>query len=112
MRSPVWITSPERMALSRVGRREGGQELARMECGEDGDPPLISRLRGRMLWRVEDVAQLLPAAGQGRRARSLWRAKMAFLASWDTLGSFGEDVGERDQTHSGQMGPPAKKLEW
>ena len=112
MRSPVWITSPERMALSRVRRRDGGQELARMECGDDGDPLLIRRLRGRILWRVEDVAQLLPAAGQGRRARSLWRAKMAFLASWDMLGSVGGEVRDRDQTHSGQMEPPAKKLEW
>ena len=112
MRSPVWMTSPERIALSRVGRRDGGQALAGMECGDDVDPLLIRRLRERILWRDEDVAQLLPAAGQGRRARSLWRARMAFLASWGTQGSLGEDMRARHQTHSGQMGPPAKKLEW
>jgi hypothetical protein len=83
-----------------------------MECGKEGVPRLIRRLRGRMLKRDADGGPMLPAAGQGRRARSLWRAKMAFLASWDTLGSDGEEVRERDQTHSGQMGPPAKKLEW
>ena len=100
------------MADSRVGSRYGGQELDGMESGEEGVPRLISRVRVRArLWDVVGEG-LLPAAGQGRRARSLWRAKMAFLASWETLGSVGEDVRDRDQTHSGQMGPPAKKLEW
>jgi hypothetical protein len=37
---------------------------------------------------------------------------MAFLASWGTLGSLGEEVRARHQTHAGQMWPPAKKLEW
>ena len=83
-----------------------------MESGEEGVPRLISQVRDRrLLWDVVG-RRLLPAAGQGRRARSLWRAKMAFLVSWGTLGSDGKDVRDRDQTHSGQMGPPAKKLEW
>ena len=110
--SSEWITTPERMAASRVDRSQEGQELDGMASEEEGVPRLISRVRDlRLCWGVEG-GRLLPAAGHGRRARSLWRDKMAFLASWDTLGSFGEDVRERDQTHSGQMGPPAKKLEW
>ena len=100
------------MAKSREGRRLSGHELARMECGKDGVPRLIRRLRGRMLKRHAVGRQLLPAAGQGCRAISLWRARMAFLASREMEGSDGEDERESDQTHSGQMGPPAKKLEW
>ena len=100
------------MADSRVGCRYGGQELDGMERGEEGVPRLISRLRVRArLWDVVGE-RLLPAAGQGRRGRSLWRARMAFLASWGTQGSLGEDVSARHQIHSGEMGPPAKKLEW
>ena len=83
-----------------------------MECGEDGVPRLINRVRDRISLRDVVGGQLLPAAGQGRRAISLWRAKMMFLASWDMPGSRGEDERERVQTHSGQMGPPAKKPEW
>ena len=29
--------------------------------------------------------------------------QMAFLTSWETLGSFGEQERERDQAHSGQI---------
>ena len=106
------MTTPERMAASKAGCRREGQELEGMESGDEGVPRLISRVRDRrLLWDV-DGGPLLPAAGQGRRARSLWRAKMEFLASWDVLGSDGEGVSDRDQTHSGQMGPPAKKLAW
>ena len=84
-----------------------------MEVGEERDPRLISRVRDRIKLRgVADERLLLPAAGQGRRAASLWRAKMAFLVSRDMQGSAGEIVWERAQTHSGQMGPPAKKPEW
>ena len=111
-RSPERITTPERMAVSKIGRRLGGQEPAWMESGEDGVPWLISRARDRISWRDAVGEQLLPAAGQGRRAISLWRAMTKFLASCDMPGSGGEDERDRAHTHSGQMGPPAKKLEW
>ena len=100
------------MAASRVDRSQEGQELDGMASEEEGVPRLISRVRDRILLRDVVGGQLLPAAGQGRRAISLWRAKMAYLASWGMLGSDGEEVSDRDQTHSGQMGPPAKKLAW
>ena len=84
-----------------------------MEVGEERDPRLISRVRDRIELRgVADERLLLPAAGQGRKADPLWRAKMAFLVSRDMRGSVGEIDWERAQTHSGQMGPPAKKPEW
>ena len=54
---------------------------------------------------------LLPAAGEGREAISRWRAKTMSLASDETTHSEGVDEGARAQTHSGQMRPPAKKLE-
>jgi hypothetical protein len=106
------MMAPERRAATKAGCRREGQELEGMECGEEGVPRLISRERDRRsFWDVAG-GPLLPAAGQGCRARSLWRAKMEFLASWDALGTGGERESDRDQTHSGQMGPPAKKLAW
>jgi hypothetical protein len=82
-----------------------------MEAGEEGVPRLISRRRDRRSFRDEAGGQVLPAAGRGWRARSRWWARMAFLVSWDVLGAVGAMDSERDQTHSGHMGPPAKKLE-
>ena len=106
------MMAPERRAATKAGCRRDGQELEGMERGEEGVPRLISRERDRRSCRDEAGGPLLPAAGRGCRARSLWRAKMEFLASWFALGTDGERDSDRDQTHSGQMDAPAKKLEW
>ena len=59
------ITTPERMAASKVGCRREGQKPEGMENGDEGVPRLISRVRDRRsCWDV-DGGRLLPAAGQG-----------------------------------------------